>query len=49
MISLQGAAAGFFLYDADAVLVAGKSVKTDGALNINYPFVQFFYAMQLAG
>ena len=49
MISLQGAAAGFFLYDADAVFVANKSVKTDGSLNVNYPFVQFIYAMQQAG
>ena len=49
MISLQGAAAGFFLYDADAIFVASKSVKTDGSLNINYPFVQFIYAMQQAG
>jgi peptide/nickel transport system substrate-binding protein len=49
MISLQGAAAGFFLYDADAIFVSSKSVKTDGSLNINYPFVQFIYAMQQAG
>ena len=49
MISLQGAAAGFFLYDADALFVSSKSVNTDGALNINYPFVQFVYAMQQVG
>jgi len=49
MISLWGAAAGFYLYDADAVFVASKSVNTTGALNINYPFVQFIYAMQQAG
>ena len=49
MTSLWGAAAGFFLYDADAVFVASKTVNTTGALNINYPFVQFIYAMQQAG
>ena len=49
MYSLWGAAAGFFLYDVDAILVASKSVKTDGALNINYPFVQFVYAMHQVG
>ena len=49
MTSLWGAAAGFFLYDADAVFVASKTVNTTGALNINYPFVQFIYPMQQAG
>ena len=46
MISLWGAAAGFYLYDADEVFVSSRSVKTDGSLNINYPFVKFYYAMQ---
>ena len=49
MVSLHGAAAGFFLYDADAVFVSSRTVKTAGALNINYPFVQFIYPMQQAG
>ena len=49
MVSLHGAAAGFYLYDADAVFVSSRSVKTDGALNINYPFVQFIYPMQQVG
>ena len=49
MVSLHGAAAGFFLYDVDALLVSSKSVNTTGALNVNYPFVQFVYAMTQAG
>ena len=35
--------------DQRASALSSRSVKTDGALNINYPFVQFIYPMQQVG
>ena len=49
MTSLWGAAAGFFLYDVDEVFMSSNTVQTAGSLNINYPFVKFYYNMQKTG
>ena len=43
---LYQAAPGFFLYDAQDFFVTTKSVSAKSALNINYPFVEFFYTMK---
>jgi peptide/nickel transport system substrate-binding protein len=43
---LYQASPGFFLYDAQDFFVTTKSVNAKSALNINYPFVEFFYTMK---
>ena len=39
-------APGAFLYDAKLVLLEPKTLAMQGAANINYPFVTFFYPIQ---
>jgi peptide/nickel transport system substrate-binding protein len=48
MTMLYQAAPGYFLYDAGAAFVTSKDVDAKTALNINYPFVQFFSTMTKA-
>lgn len=42
-------APGAYLYDAKLVLLVPHSLKVTNALNINYPFVTFFYPIQKTG
>lgn len=41
-------APGAYLYDAELVLLEPKTLSMQGAANVNYPFVTFFYAIQKA-
>lgn len=48
MKMLYDAAPGFFLYDAGALFVTSRAVDAAKAMNVNYPFVTFYYSMKLA-
>lgn len=48
MRMLYAAAPAVYFYDAGALFVTSKDVDAKAAMNINYPFVTFFYAMKLA-
>ena len=43
---LYDQAPGAYLYDAKLVLLEPKTLSMPGAVNINYPFVTFFYPIQ---
>ena len=46
---LYDQAPGAYLYDAKLLLLVPHSLKATNAVNINYPFVTFFYPIQKAG
>lgn len=46
---LYDQAPGAYLYDAKLALLVPHSLKATNALNINYPFVTFFYSIQKTG
>jgi hypothetical protein len=43
---LYAQAPGAYLYDAKLALLVPKTLRATNSVNINYPFVTFFYAIQ---
>ena len=46
---LYDQAPGVYLYDLKSVLLVPNDLQMRNSLNVNYPFVTFFYPIKLKG